>query len=108
MSWTAGVYVAAYGHGGVSGFKRISPPQTTITAGPSGETKDRTPTFKFHSSEAHSTFQCRVDDGAWKSCTSPRTLGKLSFGKHVFKVRARDAVGTPDPTPAKRRFKVVR
>jgi DNA-binding beta-propeller fold protein YncE len=102
------VYVAAAGHGGVSGFKRISPPKTTITSGPSGETKDRTPTYKFVSNEAHSTFQCKVDDGAWKSCTSPRTLGKQSFGKHVFKVRARDAVGTYDPTPATRRFKVVR
>jgi DNA-binding beta-propeller fold protein YncE len=102
------VYVAAVSHGGVSGFKRISPPQTTITRGPSGETVDRTPTYRFTSSEANSTFQCKVDKGVWKSCTSPRTLAKQSYGKHVFKVRARDAVGTFDPTPAKRRFKVVR
>ena len=102
------VYVGGYGNGGLSNFKRISPPQTTITSGPSGETKDRTPTFKFTSSEKNSTFQCRVDDNAWKSCTSPRTLGKLSFGRHVFKVRAKDVVGTLDPTPAKRRIKVIR
>jgi DNA-binding beta-propeller fold protein YncE len=101
------LYVAAESDG-LSGFKRISPPQTTITRGPSGETTDRTPTYRFKSSEAHSTFQCKIDDGTWKSCTSPRTLAKQSYGKHVFKVRARDAVGTFDPTPAKRRFKVVR
>jgi DNA-binding beta-propeller fold protein YncE len=100
------VYVT--GNAGLTVFTRISPPQTTITRGPSGETTDRTPTYRFTSSEANSTFQCKVDDGAWKSCTSPRTLGKQSFGRHVFKVRARDAVGTFDPTPAKRRFKVVR
>ena len=102
------VYVGAAGHGGLSNFKRISPPQTTITRGPSGETADRTPTYRFKSSEAHSTFQCKVDAGSWKSCTSPRTLGRLSYGRHVFKVRAKDAVGTFDPTPAKRSFKVVR
>jgi hypothetical protein len=82
------------------------PPQTTITAGPSGATHDRTPTFRFTSSEAGS-FTCSVDGKPYKSCTSPDTLPRLGFGKHVFRVRARDRAGNTDPTPASRSFTVV-
>ncbi len=42
-----------------------TPPDTTITAGPTGTTTDSTPTFSFTATEAGSTFECRVDGGAW-------------------------------------------
>jgi hypothetical protein len=35
-------------------------------------------------------------------------LKRLTKGKHEFKVRAIDATGVPDPTPAKDRFRIVR
>ncbi|MGH2924958.1 MAG: hypothetical protein ACRDK1_03205, partial [Solirubrobacterales bacterium] len=69
-------------------------PTATITAGPEngGYTKDPTPTFKFTSSEAGSTFLCSTG-GALKDCSSPYTLAHLSDGIHVFYVRAIDAAG---------------
>jgi len=81
-------------------------PQTTITAGPSIPTRDSTPTFSFTSSEAGSTFECRVDSVGFAPCTSPRTTAALSEGMHTFRVRARDAAGNIDATPASRTFKV--
>jgi hypothetical protein len=82
------------------------PPQTTITSGPSGATNDPTPTFGFSSSEGGSTFECRVDSGAYASCSSPRTTVHLTDGSHTFYVRARDGAGNVDPTPASRTFRV--
>ena len=83
-----------------------TPPDTTITAGPSGTTSDSTPTFSFTATEAGSTFECRVDAAAFASCSSPFTTGALSDGAHVFEVRATDGVGLTDPTPASRSFTV--
>jgi hypothetical protein len=81
-------------------------PQTTITSGPSGPTRDATPRFGFTAGEAGATFQCRVDAGAWLACSSPRTTAKLADGTHTFRVRASDAAGNLDLTPAQRSFKV--
>jgi hypothetical protein len=81
-------------------------PSTTITQGPSGRTMDRTPTFRFKSTPGPATFQCKLDGGAFKACSSPRTLPRLSLGQHTFKVRATHA-GATDPTPASRTFRVV-
>jgi hypothetical protein len=82
------------------------PPDTTITAGPSGPTNDSTPTFEFSSSEQGSSLACRVDGGAFAACTSPVTLGALSAGAHSFEVRSTDAVGNVDASPALRGFTV--
>lgn len=82
-------------------------PQTTITKKPKAKTTDRTPTFKFTSSINPATFECKLDDAAFKSCDSPFTTRKLKLGKHHFKVRA-IAGGVKDPTPARASFKVVK
>jgi hypothetical protein len=76
-------------------------PQTTIDSGPSGPTNDSTPTFGFSASET-STFQCRVDGGAFAGCSSPFTTDTLGDGAHTFDVRATDAAGNLDATPASR------
>jgi hypothetical protein len=81
-------------------------PDTVIDSGPSGTTNDPTPTFAFHSTEAGSTFQCRVDSGAFAGCTSPKTTAHLADGTHTFEVRARDLAMNTDPTPASRSFTV--
>ena len=83
-----------------------TPPDTSITAGPSGTTSDSTPTFSFTSTEAGSTFQCRVDAGSFASCTTPFTTTALSDGSHTFEVRATDAAGNTDASPASRTFTV--
>jgi hypothetical protein len=64
--------------------------------------------FKFTSSEANSTFLCKLDRKPFKKCRSPKKYKKLKPGKHVFKVKAKDAAGNVDPTPAKRVFRVLR
>jgi hypothetical protein len=62
-------------------------------------TNDTTPTFGFSSSEAGSSFECKVDSGAFAACTSSKTTATLANGKHTFSVRATDAAGNTDPTP---------
>ena len=76
-----------------------SPPQTTISDHPRVNSHDSSPTFRFRSSEAGGTFECRLDSGSWKACSSPKTYHGLTAG-HVFRVRARDASGNVDQSPA--------
>jgi hypothetical protein len=82
-------------------------PQTTITAGPTGKTTDRTPRFAFRSNEAGSAFRCRLDGRRWVGCGSPKQYGRLPVGRHAFDVQASDSVGNRDPSPAHRPFRVV-
>ena len=83
-----------------------TPPETTITSGPSGATNNASPSFGFSSSEAGSTFQCSLDSGAFAACSSPKFYASLPDGPHSFEVRATDAAGYTDPTPATRTFNV--
>ena len=77
-------------------------PDTTITSGPSGVTSSATPTYTFTASEAPASFQCRVDSAAFAACSSPHTTTPLANGVHTFSVRAVDAAGNADATPAQR------
>ena len=81
-------------------------PNTTITGGPTGMTSDNTPSFSFNSNEGGSTFQCRVDNGSFGNCTSPRTVSRLNDGSHTVAVRATDRAGNVDASPATRSFVV--
>ena len=56
--------------------------------------------FSFSSSESGSTFQCRLDGGAWGSCASPKSYSALGLGGHEFDVRAIDGAGNVDGSPA--------
>jgi uncharacterized delta-60 repeat protein len=53
-------------------------------------------------------FECALDGRAFRRCRSPRTYGGLATGKHVVRVRAIDAAGNVDPTPAHRAFRIKR
>lgn len=79
-------------------------PDTTITAGPTGATNDATAEVSFVASETGSTFRCAVDAGAFATCTSPFTTSTLTTGEHTILVRAVDAAGNLDPSPATRTF----
>lgn len=95
-------------NGSKGGKKDTTPPDTKIVKGPPKKTHKRKVTFKFTSTEGKSTFQCKLDRKPFKACGSPKTYKKLKPGKHVFKVRAIDKAGNVDPTPAKRKFTVLR
>ena len=64
----------------------------------------RTAVFSFSADEAAS-FSCSLDGGAWTSCASPTTYSDLGSGWHTFAVRATDASGNVDATPAETDWK---
>ncbi len=56
-----------------------------ITSGPSGTVDSDSATFTFTGADP---FECRLDDGAWATCTSPKTYANLPGGDHSFEVRS--------------------
>jgi hypothetical protein len=80
-------------------------PETTITGAPGNSTATGA-SFGFVSSESGSTFACRLDAGRWVNCASPKTYSGLGVGTHAFSVRATDAAGNVDSTPAVRSWAV--
>jgi len=76
------------------------PPATSIT---SGTTSTSDAGFSFASSEANSTFECRLvgpnQPGAFTPCSSPSAYNNLAAGSYTFSVRAIDRAGNVDPTP---------
>src|SRR5262249_9904170 len=81
---------------------------TTITMAPPAFTNMSPASFSFTSSKPNSTFLCRIDGGAFTSCTSPQTYSNLADGSHTFEVKAVDMSGHQDPTPASASFTLDR
>jgi hypothetical protein len=79
-------------------------PQTTMTKSTLLAMR-KSAKFWFSSSEA-STFLCRLDKRPFKPCKSPRSYQGLKAGRHTFKVKAVDAAGNIDPTPAVTRIRL--
>ncbi len=111
------VYVANTNSGSICKFVPLPPetvpPDTQITSGPANGSLLSTSsvTFTFTGSDdvtatSSLLYATQLDSGAWSaygSATSALYTG-LSSGQHTFSVRARDAAGNVDPTPATRTF----
>jgi hypothetical protein len=82
------------------------PPETGIDSGPSGTVNATSASFDFSSTEPDSAFECALDGAAFSRCTSPQNYTGLSDGSHTFQVRAIDAAGNTDTTPATRTWTV--
>ncbi len=83
------------------------PPETSIGTKPSAFTSSTSATFSFDSNEAGVTFECRLDAAtSFTSCSTPLTLTGLSEARHTLHVRARDAAGNFDGTPARHTWTV--
>lgn len=90
-------------------------PETTILSGPV-KTNKPTVKFGFKSSEAGSTFQCRltgkkvtrIKQKRYGPCTSKKLYRRLKPGKYKFFVFATDAAGNADPTAAVARLTIVK
>lgn len=87
------------------------PPETTLDKKPKKKVRAKKKKAKvkleFSSSEAGATFACKVDKADFVPCTSAFGF-KAKVGKHTVQVRAVDAVGNVDATPASASFKVAR
>jgi hypothetical protein len=77
-----------------------TPPRTRIVSGPARSGFERLAKFRFISSEAQSSFRCKLDGKRWRKCRSPYRL-TVKPGKHLFKVRAIDRFGNADRTPVR-------
>jgi len=92
----------------------VSPevPNTIITYGPSGQTTDNSPTFRWTGVGGMPPYQYRyrIAGGGWSNW-DPQASDSftLSPGTYVFEVRAREQNNNNnfDPTPARRTFTIV-
>ncbi len=82
-------------------------PETTISSGPYTLTDQTSATFAFSSNEADSTFECKLDGGAWESCATGKRYEGLSVGAHTFQVRATDRARNTDATPATHTWRII-
>ncbi|MBP9054418.1 MAG: hypothetical protein KBF94_17505, partial [Ilumatobacteraceae bacterium] len=100
--WNAGTDVI--GVDDCSGIKIDAvAPETTITAQPNNPTANTSATFVFSGNDSDSgvaSFEASLDGGAYAVVTSPASFTGLSDGGHTFAVRAIDAAGNLDATPA--------
>lgn len=87
------------------------PPQTRILSRPrpliSTQRPRRRVVLRFASSEPGSSFRCKLDRRPFRPCASPRAYW-LRPGPHAIRVRAVDAAGNADPTPALVKVRVRR
>src|SRR5207253_3239914 len=77
----------------------LTAPVATLTASPANPTNQTTASFSFTSSQAGSTFRCKLDSGAAAACTSPQSYSGLANGSHTFLLTATDPAGNVS-TPA--------
>ena len=82
------------------------PPETTLRSGPAGTTAATAASFSFEADEPGTTFGCSLDGAAFAPCSSPADYASLGPGTHVFRVRASDAAGNVDASPATRSWTV--
>ena len=82
-----------------------TPPETTLASAPASRTTTVSATFTFSANEP-SGFECKLDAGAFAPCSSPKTHTGLTRAAHSFEVRAIDAAGNIDATPAVHRWTI--
>jgi hypothetical protein len=81
-------------------------PETAITKSVFSQ-QARSARFLFSSTVAGSSFQCKLDKGEFKPCSSPRAYKHLKPGRHAFRVRAVGPTGLLDESAAVGRFSIA-
>ncbi|HET8862830.1 MAG TPA: Ig-like domain-containing protein, partial [Solirubrobacterales bacterium] len=67
-------------------------PAVAITGQPTNPSNVKSPSFSF-TAEQNAAVECKLDQGAVESCSSPKTYSNLGDGGHTFAVTAKDAAG---------------
>ncbi len=76
-------------------------PDTYISSFPASINNDSVVLFEFDSLDNDTTFfECKLDEGDYGLCVSPKSYSDLVGGTHTFFVRAVDAAGNADGSPA--------
>jgi PGAP1-like protein/WD40-like Beta Propeller Repeat len=87
------------------------PPETAMAKKPKRHVRTKAKraraAFSFRADEPGARFECKLDRGAFKPCSSTLTL-KAKPGRHTLLVRAVDSAGNADPTPATWAWRVKR
>lgn len=83
-----------------SWFIDTFPPETTITSYPPDPSGSGDATFEFTCNESNCTFECKLDNSGWETCSSPKTYNGLFIGRRTFYVRAIDPYNNIEATPA--------
>jgi hypothetical protein len=81
-----------------------TPPDTTIDSKNPATTPTNSTsmqlTFSGTDNVAVISYECELDSGGFSACTSPKTYSSLSNGSHTVNIRAKDAAGNVDASPA--------
>lgn len=86
----------------------LTPPETTLLSRPADPSESSTASFTYGSNEPGSSFECSLDGGPFAGCPGGGvSYAGLGNGPHSFQVRAVDASGNVDPSPAGYSFQVV-
>lgn len=88
---------------------------TAVTKGPRRAAHKRRVKFKFRADEPGATFECALQGPGgvgdlladFEPCSSPKRYKRLEPGSYTFRVRAIDAAGNADQTPAKFDFRLL-
>jgi hypothetical protein len=80
-------------------FLIAAAPDTIITEGPSGLVSSLPVRWAYRTTIPGSTFECRMDSGAYEACDATYSTLFLDEGPHTFSVRAVGPTGVVDPTP---------
>src|SRR5262249_50664715 len=86
-----------------------TPPETAIDAGPSGVVTTTAGSFAYSGPPAEDTagFECALDGEGFHPCsTGGSDFSHLAEGEHSFAVRAADALGNADQSPATRSWTI--
>jgi type VII secretion-associated serine protease mycosin len=82
------------------------PPETVIWGGSEGTMASSSLGFSFGSEEKDASFTCSLNGAPFTSCFQTAVYD-VSPGTYTFQVRARDAAGNVDPTPARKRVVII-
>ncbi|HEC95227.1 MAG TPA: hypothetical protein ENI45_04595, partial [Thermoplasmatales archaeon] len=94
-----------------------TPPETTITDGPTGDITTKDVEFEWTGNDAVTqekdlmySYKLEGYDTHWSSWTISKTASYINLpaGSYTFKVKAMDKAGNADPTPAERSFNILR